>query len=407
MRCGVVLFDSANNITVGDKTFASLDTGWASVSGETAVRITSIHDLDSAVLWITNLTEVQFYRAGLAGHANFRSEGYLRSTLRHIYTELGVDPQFVSADIVASVLSTIAQRVINLAEQRYKVSLRSTKALNEDFAFALSAPRSQIPADMYSLFEASAQHAYVRTVQTNTYMNQGASLTLRRNRLIHAQELLCQAVPPDTQWEYIPREDLPASHRDIETMLETLETAFLVRCNARNIHPLVADVFSLSSGAKVIREWLTDIEWLQAREWAEIDYKGLLLCQAPSAPIPQAEALPTGTYAPLSYTCGLIAEQIWTAMTQKRGTRGDESRYTAAAAWFRAMDRTVMFSHAQKLHAKGLTVWGYGGGNVVVLYPEGGLRHALDVSTDMGLMAPSSKLLEAFRGGAGESLHGY
>lgn len=397
MRCGVVLFDSANNISVGDKTFASLDSGWASVSGEAAVRITSIHDLDSAVLWITNLTEEQFYRAGLNGHANFRSEGYLRSTLRHIYTELGVDPQFVSPDVVASVLSTVAQRVLDQSEKHYKVTPRSIKALNEDFAFALNAPRSQIAADMYSLFEGSAQHAYVRTVQTNTYMNQGAALTLRRNRLLHARELLSLPVPPDTQWEYIPREKLPASQHDIETMLEQSNTAFLVRCNARNINPLVADVFSVGSGAKVIREWLTDIEWQQAREWADIEYNGLLLCHAPSAPIPQAEALPSAPYAQLSITSGLIAEQVWTAMTMKRGTRGEAARYTAAAAWFRAMDRTVMFSHAQKLHAKGLTVWGYGGGNVVILYPEGGLQHALEVSTHMGLLPPASKLLEANR----------
>jgi len=402
MRCGVVLFDSANNISVGDKTFASLDSGWASVSGEAAVRITSIHDLDSAVLWITNLTEEQFYRAGLTGHANFRSEGYLRSTLRHIYTELGVDPQFVSADVVASVLSTVAQRVLEQAEKQYKVTPRS-KALNDDFAFALNAPRSQIAADMYSLFEGSAQHAYVRTVQTNTYINQGAALTLRRNRLLHARELLSLPVPPDTQWEYIPREKLPARQYDIETMLEQSNTAFLVRCNARNINPLVADVFSVGSGAKVIREWLTDIEWQQAREWADIEYNGVLLCHAPSTAIPQAETLPDDSYAPLSITYGLIAEQVWTAMTMKRGTRGEAARYTAAAAWFRAMDRTVMFSYAQKLHAKGLTVWGYGGGNVVILYPEGGLRHALDVSIDIGLLAPASKLLEARRNGVGET----
>jgi hypothetical protein len=402
MRCGVVLFDSANNLSMGDKTFASLDSGWASVGGETAVRITSIHDLDSAVLWITNLTEEQFYRAGLIGHANFRSEGYLRSTLRHIYTELGVDPQFTSADVVARVLSTVAQRVLEQARTHHKVTPRS-KALNDDFAAALNAPRSQIAPDMYRLFEASAQHAYVRTVQTNTYMNQGAALTLRRNRVTHARELLSLAVPPDTNWEYIPREKLPASHRDLETMFEQLDTAFLVRCNTRNINPLVADVFSVGSGAKVIREWLTDIEWQQAREWADIDYSGVLLCHAPSAPIPQAEAIPQDAYAPLSFTLGLIAEQIWTAMTMKRGSRGDESRYTAAAAWFRAMDRTAMFSHAQKLHAKGLTVWGYGGGNVVVLYPEGGLRHALEVSTDLGLLVPASKLLEARRSTTGDA----
>jgi hypothetical protein len=403
MRCGVVLFDSANNISVGDKTFASLDSGWASIGGEPAVRVSSIHDLSSDVLWITNLTEEQFYRAALTNHPNFRSENYLRSTVRHIYSELGVDPLYVSPDIVTSVLATVAQRVIDFAKARYGVNPRS-KNLNEDFAHALGATRSQIAKDMYSMFEGSAKHSYVRTVVINSYLNNGQALTLRRNRLIHARELLGTAVPPDTQWEYIPRNKLPANKADIESMLEQCNTCFLVRCEVRNVSPMVSDVFSIGSGAKDIRDWLTDIEWRHAREWADVEYNGLLLCTAPSEMLPQAKLLPGGDYAPLSFTSCIAAEQIWTAMTLKRGVR-DEQRYTAAAAWLRARDRTVMFSYAQKLHAKGLIVWGYGGGNVVVLYPEGGLRHALDVTTDIGLLAPASKLLEARRDFSGEQAH--
>lgn len=395
MRCGVVLFDSANNIIVGDKTFASLDNGWASVGGEQARRINSIHDLSSDVLWITNLTEEQFYRANLTNHVNFRSEGYLRSSLRHIYSEVGVDPLQVSPDIVAAILATIVQRVVDLAKAQYGVKPRS-KTLHEDFASALGAPLSQIPTEMYGMFEGSAQHVYARTVVMNGFPNNGQALTLRRNRLIHIREILSLPVPPDGHWEYLSRQQLPANRTDIETMLEQSDTAFLVNCEVKNINPVVRDIFSIGSGAKTIRNWLTDIEWRRAREYADIEYNSLLLCSAPSVPIPQGSILPAGEYTPLSFTCCLIAEQIWGAVTMKRNVR-DTYRYTAAAAWFRSMDRMAMFSFAQRLHARGLTVWGYGGGNVVVMYPEGGLRHALDVSTDIGLLAPASKLLEARR----------
>ncbi|MDB6009976.1 MAG: hypothetical protein JWL65_2226 [Gammaproteobacteria bacterium] len=396
MRCGVVLFDSANNIAIGDKTFASLDNGWASVGGEPAVRVTSIHDLSSDVLWITNLTEEQFYRASLTAHPNFRSDGYLRSTLRHIYSELGVDPSYVPPDTVACVLATIVQRVVDFATSRHGVTVRS-KSLNEDYAAALGAPRSHIPAEIYSMFEGSAQHSYVRAVATNAYLHNGQTLTLRRNRLVHARELFAQSVPPDTPWEFIPRHKLPASREDIDARLEGTHTAFLARCEVKNIHPRVAEVFSVGGGARAIREWLTDGEWRQAREWADVECRALLVCGAPSAPLPQAKQLPGGAYAPLSFTCGLTAEQMWTAMTMRRGSR-DEPRFTAAAAWLRARDRVVMFSHAAQLHAKGLTVWGYGGGNVVVMYPDGGLRHALDTALESGLLAPASKLLEVRRG---------
>lgn len=405
MRGGVVLFDSANNISAGDKTFASLDSGWCSIGGAHPVRVTSIHDLSSDVLWVTNLTEEQFYRAGLAGHPNFRSEGYLRSTIRHIYSELGVDPLHVSPDAVVRVLATVVQRTIDVATQRYGVALRSKKALNEDFAVALGAPRSQIDAEMYSMFESCAQHAYVRTVITNNYLNNARALTLRRNRLVHARELLAHPVPQDTQWEYIPRHKLPATTEAIEALLERTTTAFMVRGEVKNMNPMVAEVFSVGSGARVIRDWLTDIEWAQARQWAEIEYQGVLMCASPSAPLPQASKLPTDDYAALSYTSCLAAEQIWTAMTMRRGSRED-LRYTAAAAWLRAKDRMAMFDYAQKLYSKGLTVSGYGVGIVVVLYPEGGLRHALDVTTDIGLLPPASKLLEARRDAPADQLYG-
>lgn len=400
MRCGVVLFDSANNIVAGDKTFVSLDNGWASVGGALAVRIQRIHDLASDVLWITNLTEEQFYRAQLFKHPNYRHEGYLRATLRHIYSELGLDPLFVSPDVVASALATVAQRVLDAAAG-YGVTPRTrSRALNEDFATAIGAPRSQIPTEFYSMFEGSAQHVYVRPVQENRYLNNSLTLTLRRNRLVHARELLSLSVPPDAHWEYIPRDMLPTSKSAIESMLSQANTAFLVNCEVSGVNPMVADVFSVGGGSKTIRNWLTDIEWKTAREWADIEYNGVLICATSSFVVPQLAALPAGDYTPLSFTSCLIAEQIWTAMTMKLGTRNDH-RFTAAAAWIRAMDRMSMFSYAQKLHARGLTVWGYGGGNVVVQYPEGGLRHALDVSTDSGLLIPSSKLLEARRPAAG------
>jgi hypothetical protein len=395
MRCGVILFDSANNISVGDKTFTSLEGGWASLAGERALRVTSIHDLSSDALWITNLTEEQFYRATLTAHPNFRSDGYFRSTLRHLYSELGVDPLQVGPDIVACVLATVAQRLVDLAAARYGVKIRS-KGLNEDFALAMGAPRSTLAPEIYGMFAGAAQHAYVRAIATHSYVHNGQTLTLRRNRLLHARELLSVPVPPDGPWEYVPRNKLPAARADVERLLERTASGFLIRCEVKNISPLIADVFSVAGGARAIRDWLTAIEWQRAKQCGEIDYKGLLVCAAASSVLPQAAQLPAGEYAPLSFTYGLAAEQIWTALAMKRGPR-DDLRYTAAAAWLRAQDRMAMFSYAQRLHEAGLLVWGYGGGNVVVMVPDGGLRHALDVSTDIGLLAPANKLLEARR----------
>jgi hypothetical protein len=397
MRIGVVLFDSANSLSGGDQTFLSLDQGWASVSGEQALRISSHAELAQDVLWITNLNEEQFFRAKLQNSTIYRAEGFLRSSLRNIYSELGVDPRFVAHDDVVQALSTIAQRVVTYCEDNLHVNIRS-KAFVDDVALAIGAPKPQVADEFKDIVESCAQFTYTRPVKANNYINNGQFLTLRRNRVVHARHLLSLPVPPDTGWEYISRQKLPVERSDIESMLEQLDRPFMVRCSLTNVNPMVAEVFTVVSGAQVVREWITDEEWRIARLWADIDYRALLLCNDAPVEIAQRAALPASPLAPMSYTMGLVSELIWNAMSTKRGFK-DAASYTAAAAWLRARDRMVMFDYAERLHAKGLRIWGYGGGNVVVVYPDGGLRHTLDVSTDMGLVPPASKLLEAKRAG--------
>jgi hypothetical protein len=82
-------------------------------------------------------------------------------------------------------------------------------------------------------------------------------------------------------------------------------------------------------------------------------------------------------------------------MTLQQPYRPKESRFTAAAVWRMSYDRMVMLDYAQKLSARGLTVMSYGMGNVVVSYPEGGLRRALSVAADLGLLPPANKFTEA------------
>lgn len=401
MRIGVVLFDSANSLAGGDQTFLSLDQGWASVSGQKAVRINSHADLAQDVLWITNLNEEQFFRAKLHTSTIYRSEGFLRSSLRHVYSELGMDPRFIAHDEVVEALSTVAQRVVTYCEDNLHVNIRS-KNFVDDVAHAIGAPKSQVADEFRDIVESCAQFAYTRPVKANNYINNPLFLTLRRNRVMHARMLLSEPVPPDTGWEYIPRQKLPVERTDIESMLEQLDKPFMVRCSLSNVNPMVSEVFSVVSGAQVVREWITDEEWRVARLWSDIDYRALLLCNEAPVEIAQRIALPASPLAPLSYTMGLVSELVWNAMSAKRGFK-DNAGYTAASAWLRARDRMAMFEYAEKLHAKGLRIWGYGGGNVVVVYPDGGLRHTLDVSTDMGLVPPASKLLEVKR--AGELIH--
>ena len=390
MRVGAILFDPNNNIIASDRTVVSLDNAWASISGGKARRVQSIHDLPSDVQWLTNLTYNNFYRAGLQRHPNFRNEGWLRTLFNQLIAELGIDSNSVTPDVTVSTISSIVQRLVTVATDRYGVETKS-KRLNEDFAIAMGAPRSTLPDIFYNHFDAVADHPSVSVIHSTNYSAGLATVTVRRNRLRHAREVLATPVPCDTGWEL---EKIVARDRN-DKWLETLNTPFLVKCTVSNVKPIIAEVLSWGSGSRNVRTWLTDIEWRIVRQYGDVTVSSALVCKNPATPLQQLDLLPNGPLDELSFTNGLIAEQIWTAMTNKQRYKGDSSRYTAAAAWLRSADRMVMFDYAQKLQARGLNVMSYGVGNVVLRYPENGLRRTLDIATDIGLMPPASKLAEA------------
>lgn len=390
MKVGAVVFDTSNNIRGSDRTIINLGSCWASIGGCKARRISAIHELPSDVIWFTNLSYNDFYKAGLHRHPNFRNDGWLRTSFNQLISELGVDNNLVTSNVTAEVVSTIAHRMVTYAMSKYQITPKN-KRLNEDFADAFGAPKSQIDDNYYKFYEAIAEHPSVSVIPTMNFMRSSPTVTVRRNRLEHARDVLATPVPPDRGWEL---------HKNIgsnkgDNWLETVDKPFLVKCSVTNLKPMLAEVLSWGSGAKSVRDWLTDIEWRVVRELGDIQVHSALICNHDAERLEQYSILPNEEYSPISITQGLVAENIWTSMCNKQHYRADAMRFTAAACWLRSADRMIMFDLAQKLYGRGLTVFSYGVGNVVLSYPENGLRRALDISLDFGLLPPANKYQEA------------
>lgn len=393
MKIGALLFDAGNHIVGADRTIVALDNAWASIGGGPARRVQSIHSLPSDVIWFTNLGYNNFQKAKLTTHPNFRNADWLRTPLNQLVSELGVDDNSVHASVTAEVLATIAYRVAKVAKDEYQVLPTGTRKLNQDFADVIQVPRPRLPGILHPLFEQAAKHPSVGVIQNVSYTVALPSVTLRRNRVTHARDLLSTPMPPDIGWELM--EDMPPDNSD--DWLECIETPFLVKCRVSNVKPAMAEVLSWGAGAKNAREWLTDVEWRVVRQHGTVEVLQALICSHPAEALPQVDLIPSHYCAELSVTYGLIAEQIWTAFTLPQTVRGSPC-YTAAAAWLRSLDRMIMFDYAQKLYARGCDVSSYGVGSVVVRYPEGGLKRVLDIATDIGLMPPASKISELGRG---------
>jgi len=364
---------------------------WASISGEKAWRISSIHELKNDVLWFTNLNYNDFYRSGLQNKPNFRNESWLRSLFNQFVVELGVDKNSVSPDITVSTIAAIVQRVVTIAIVRYGVFPES-KRLSEDFAKKIKIPQSILPNDLYKIFNTAANRLTSRTVLSKNSNMKFSTITVRCNRLCYARTMLATPVPSDTtEWEM---DKITTLNHHNDEWLEGINMPFLVKCTINNINPEFAEILLLNRNFSNEGEWLTDIEWRVIRKYSNISINEILICKKPAILLQQAKLLPQYPLDELSFTYGLIAEQIWTAITNKQICKDNVNRYTIAAVWLRAADRILMFDYARKFSRAGINVIGYGLGHIVLSYPDNELRYTLSIAIDSGLMPPSSKLAE-------------
>lgn len=243
MRVGAVIFDLDNFISASDGTSIALDRAWASVAGAPARRVQSPHDLDSDVLWYTNLSHNQMWQARLHEDPKVRTSGWLRTSLFQLTDELGLDSQTVAPDVAASAIATVANRVVHVASRDYGVRPQSRYQLNDDFAVQLNAPKSAIADDYYDgCFKDIAEHVTVTVVPNQSHSAYSPTVTFRNNRVRHARELLATPVPPDSGW----RPHVLGHGEDLDDCTQP----FLVDCKVTDVKPAVAEILSWGIGAK-------------------------------------------------------------------------------------------------------------------------------------------------------------
>ena len=394
MRIGAIVFDPSSVIGGSDQSAVSLTGGWASIGGTPARRIQGISDLPNDVIWLTDLKWSSFMTAKLNMHANFRNETWLRVSFDQIATEFGLGRKTGKAKDTAELLSLIAHRVVAYSCKELSVQVQSHARLNDDYATMMGLDRCRIPESYYSTFETIAGHPSVSVLQSVSFGRKTIpSMTLRCNRLAYARRMLSHKVPPDTGWELV-------KEKMTDSELESLDKPFLVRCRITNIKPIMAEALSWGSGSKSIREWLTDVEWRVVRQYAEVEPRAAMVCAQGYESLDTYSAmLPNGAVDELSFSLGLVAEQVWTALMNKQLRSNRITGYSARAAWLRAIDRMQMFDYAQRMQSRrGVTLLSYGMGNVVVQVPEGGAKHILDMAVDVGLMPPMAGFIEARAG---------
>lgn len=408
MRWGVVYFDAAlDRRAVRRQGAASIIAreGWAAIDGREAFRITKIADLPSDTVWMSNL-EADAYRSnGLSKSPNHVPNYYLKTDVRQIAAEIGADTEHERVSVIVQALSEVFSRTMRLVEKYYgtaELGLENNRKKLE-FLLAQSVGRKThaVDAGLNQAMEQAWQkrvYAMGQPIPRNWWQ-----CTLRRNRYVHAYEVLDTPVPSSHNWEFVDVGKMPEGNKARLDWLCTNDKPVLARIRVADGRGLEAQITSFGSkaNASLAREWVCgpELYWL-SKYYSTIEVQGAYICNDGYVPPPELRKFPPpNDFCLSSISMGLLTENFLAFMYEPTlAPMGQTAYYYPHAVWYTTMDRFFCFAQTTKLIRLSTLGGGYGGfrfssygnGNLQIAVPAEMIDEMTDMAAQCGWEVPSS-----------------
>jgi hypothetical protein len=374
--------------------------GWACVDGGIPFSIQKPADLPSNVLWITSADYSEFRIQGHRNVHNLRQPTYFRTDLKQMATDLGLEIDGANAAQSIVPLSQVVARIARVAHGAYK--WRTAPFSEDNLADSIKAsmppdipPARHMVSALNAAFQRNSKALY------NRYLQDSFSMTLRTNRMQHAQRVLNTPIPDDA-WEELPGHVLPASNRERLQMVLDADRPVLaevtVDVSDTDSNEANLTAFGSQMGARMpLRRWMAHPELIWLSEFARINIHSIYI-SATYRPLSESMRLPAGLvddpYMAMSYSAGIVAENhlqalsssYWNAMTK-------QYEVTARGVWLRAVDRAESFLLARRVLAAGFDVFGYTMGSVTAKVRRIDLMQFGEFVLREGLITPSLDLI--------------
>lgn len=376
--------------------------GYASIAGEPAERITDQTQLANDVLWWSNATYDAFFRGGQAMVGNLRSASYLDVKVAETLKDWGIDPSRVPPDQSARVCSALFERIMRMARGLIKTS--SLNLREEDFfqgnklAHDLKdlLPQAECPVDdTASVLRAGISFTHFST--TTIQRPSGSSpVIVRRPRLDHAIDIVSSPVP-NGPFSFRRGADLPSPEKIAAAAVPVMAEVTLHRAD-----PSISAIYGFgvtpTRARKSTRSWIAHPELAIMSGFADLELRGGLIGRSYSVlsetldPMIHDFLVKPGTC--MSWSAGALAETIWKAATTGRGMPGMQVSNAARpqtswrGAWLKATDKVVMLRFAMQLHRAGFAVLSYGSGWVNCAVPASRMEEYVLAAWRFG-MVPS------------------
>ena len=378
IQCGAVVFDTPEEPALG----------WAARAGETAFRIQGVEALDNRTVWLLNTDFQTMCRIGLAGHAFFRSDGFLRLKVGQILADwgcLGVDGVMLDPSTGASAVAGVFDRLVRLQCATLGVDRADWRPPRIAFRSAIREtliPPDEVLESHLTNAAIEAGQSYTRCV-TRQWTGQRLITHVARPRLEHALNVLQSPVPAATDYQPIRP---PGRGTPLRDWFDGHPGPMLLRASVSGMDKELSDLVNLGSSAQSThqstgtgstysalstRQWMTGDEARVYDQFGEVEVDEALWWPRWAQPVQAIPALGrfaecVEDYDHMGYSLGLFADQLWTGLTQNQSASAMDAKrvQNVIAPFLRASDRMGCLRSAIRFIQQGYAVTGFGAGRV-------------------------------------------
>lgn len=398
-RFGCVMFDLQDNGS--GENIPLPGSGWASLEGGLAYRIKSVSELHNNVKWLTNLNQNTLWKSGAVKHPKLKHSGYLRTELGQIMKEVGVYPPNTPIAEVCEMISHIFNKTMLLAIELFNIQSFNNKDLHSEIKANLVGEDKPISLHMDEALSRSYQDLVI--CENFSQSVDRVFITLKRPRVIHANEVLATKIPLTlSDWDFISPDQLNGSSSDKIKFLNDLGKPYVAKCSvssyfySKDINVDLSKLLNLGEafgegGKTKERNWVCQPELNYLTNFSDIDVSAAFVSQG-SQHIFENITLPfMGDLQDLSYSFSLLIENLWVAYTSRsiNPRTKAKSLVSPRASWLKASDRYLTLKSAMLLTSYGYDVVSYGFGAVNLSVPTQKVKDLVTLAPSAGLIAPT------------------
>lgn len=360
----------------------------------------SVSDLPAQTLWVTNCSLQDLVEVGLHKNPKIAHDGYFRTRLSQMIFELGATE--LSVEQQSALFAELLGNAAEMAKLQLGLTKHPVRGIAQGVGQLFGSPEPAQGSAVAQIAEQACQR--YTTCERERRFEKADVFSFWLPRHEWAKNLLEQPVPGNDNLNLVQPHALPSMGRDPAALVEWAtenKIALFARVKILGLEEVIGKLMNYGSGAQNVDMQAQGGGRYSARnlrEWCalpELD----ALCQGGDVQVLQVAVATSwhrsgvhvyqGRIAPVSYSYGLVAENLWAGVTRRPDSSGYVSK-SLSTAWLQAVDRMGCMRIAERLYNLGMEVINYGNGRITVACPPSVRALIPQVAFEEGLMYPAS-----------------